>query len=193
MIKHIDFRLANLLTGTVISRADKTSQDVILHQICFSKQRSSFYKHGHYQIIAVRMVDLGNTSGTWSDPGPGAAYYSSGVGSDPERELEFSLPEMTPRDDDSPPARTRVSADDFEKKQSDIPYSSGKGSYLEESLDRDADEVDLTFKILVLGDSSVGKTCLIWRFCENSFIEDGQTTTTVGRYRLYQSFKVTKK
>ena len=140
------------------------------------------------------MVDIGNNSGTWSDPGPGAAYYSSGVGSDPERELEFSLPEMTPRDDDSPTARTQVpaaSADDLKRKQSDIPYSSGKGSYFEESLDRDADEVDLTFKILVLGDSSVGKTCLIWRFCEDSFIDDGQTTTTVGRYmKKKKTFRV---
>ncbi|XP_071788524.1 ras-related protein Rab-13-like [Asterias amurensis] len=47
-------------------------------------------------------------------------------------------------------------------------------------VQRDDVQADVTFKILVLGDSSVGKTCLICRFCENNFIDTGSHASTVG-------------
>ena len=34
----------------------------------------------------------------------------------------------------------------------------------------------LTFKILILGDSNVGKTCIVHRFCDENFI-DGYIST----------------
>ena len=49
-------------------------------------------------------------------------------------------------------------------------------------VQRDDVQADVTFKILVLGDSSVGKTCLICRFCENNFIDTGSHASTVGKY-----------
>ncbi|XP_022088438.1 ras-related protein Rab-13-like [Acanthaster planci] len=47
-----------------------------------------------------------------------------------------------------------------------------------ECLDEDM-QADLTFKILVLGDSSVGKTCLTCRFCENAFVGSSSTHAPV--------------
>ena len=39
-------------------------------------------------------------------------------------------------------------------------------------------EVDLKFKILVIGDSGVGKSSFLIRFCDNVF--DGRQSPTVG-------------
>ena len=38
----------------------------------------------------------------------------------------------------------------------------------------------LTYKILVLGDSNVGKTCLIHRYCDQAFFE--HYISTIGGY-----------
>lgn len=35
------------------------------------------------------------------------------------------------------------------------------------------------FKIIVLGDSGVGKTCLTYRFCENLFMDKSEATIGV--------------
>lgn len=35
------------------------------------------------------------------------------------------------------------------------------------------------FKIIVLGDSGVGKTCLTYRFCEGQFLEKSEATIGV--------------
>ncbi|KOB64340.1 Ras-related protein Rab-33B, partial [Operophtera brumata] len=35
------------------------------------------------------------------------------------------------------------------------------------------------FKIIVLGDSGVGKTCLTYRFCENQFLDKSEATIGV--------------
>jgi len=39
---------------------------------------------------------------------------------------------------------------------------------------------ELVFKIIFVGDSGVGKTCVIYRFCRNSFRTD--FATTIGLY-----------
>ncbi len=55
--------------------------------------------------------------------------------------------------------------------------------HAEAGIQRDDVHADVTFKILVLGDSNVGKTCLICRFCENNFIDIGSHhASTVGKY-----------
>jgi Ras-related protein Rab-8A len=41
------------------------------------------------------------------------------------------------------------------------------------------DKIDLTLKILVIGDSMVGKTCILLRFCDNKF--SYSHTSTVGK------------
>ncbi|XP_038058470.1 ras-related protein Rab-13-like [Patiria miniata] len=47
-----------------------------------------------------------------------------------------------------------------------------------DNLEEDV-QADLTFKILVLGDSNVGKTCLACRFCENNFVGGGSSRASV--------------
>lgn len=37
-------------------------------------------------------------------------------------------------------------------------------------------DYDLMVKILIIGDSGVGKTCLLMRFCENMFTNNHLTT-----------------
>lgn len=35
------------------------------------------------------------------------------------------------------------------------------------------------YKLIVIGDSGVGKTCIIWKFCRNSFFENHNMTIGV--------------
>ena len=45
-----------------------------------------------------------------------------------------------------------------------------------------SNDYDSTFKILVLGDSGVGKTCLIYRYTEGMFSE--AYVSTIGMFNL---------
>ena len=42
-------------------------------------------------------------------------------------------------------------------------------------------DYDVTYKVLVLGDSGVGKTCLIRRFTDGDFTDN--FLSTIGKYR----------
>lgn len=55
-----------------------------------------------------------------------------------------------------------------------------------------------TFKVIVLGDSGVGKTCLTYRFCEGKFLDSPELTIGVDfRERIVdidgENIKVMKK
>lgn len=50
-------------------------------------------------------------------------------------------------------------------------------------------DYEVTYKILILGDSGVGKTCLIFRFIENIFSDS--YISTIGKLVVLQSCKET--
>lgn len=50
-------------------------------------------------------------------------------------------------------------------------------------------DYEATYKILILGDSGVGKTCLIFRFIENIFSDS--YISTIGKLVVLQSCKRT--
>ena len=51
--------------------------------------------------------------------------------------------------------------------------------------------VNYKFKIILIGDGSVGKTSLLYRFCQNTFTSD--YTITMGANFLKKQMKITKK
>ena len=50
------------------------------------------------------------------------------------------------------------------------------------------DNFDCLAKLLIIGDSGVGKTNILLRFCENSFIQSH--LTTIGLFNFKFSFKI---
>ena len=48
-----------------------------------------------------------------------------------------------------------------------------------ELLDPKTPNQDFLFKLIVIGDSAVGKSCLMHRICTNEFIEDHEVTVGV--------------
>ena len=48
-----------------------------------------------------------------------------------------------------------------------------------ELLDSKTPNQDFLFKLIVIGDSAVGKSCLMHRVCTNEFIEDHEVTVGV--------------
>jgi len=53
-------------------------------------------------------------------------------------------------------------------------------------MDDDDDEFDYMFKILLIGDTSVGKSCLLLRFADDEFAKDYISTIGV-EYVLFLS------
>jgi Ras-related protein Rab-1A len=47
---------------------------------------------------------------------------------------------------------------------------------------------DHIFKIIIIGDSGAGKSCLLVRFADDTFKEDYMSTLGIDFVRLYQNF-----
>ena len=55
------------------------------------------------------------------------------------------------------------------------------------------DEKPIKFKVLVLGDMSVGKTCFLIRFCDGKFAEGGLATIGIdfrNKYLMHNNKKI---
>lgn len=113
--------------------------------------------------------------GSWSDPGAGA--YSSSSGFSDDHDGELSLPELCPHHDQHRHRKAQQQPRRYYSEQ----IKTSPFRFDEEDEHEEEHPVDFTFKILVLGDSSVGKTCLIWRFCDNAYAEG--RSSTVGKHR----------
>ena len=66
------------------------------------------------------------------------------------------------------------------------PWPSSAGTAVDDSTKREADDAEVEqpngkrkiFKIIVIGDTNVGKTCLTYRFCSGKYPE--KTEATIG-------------